>query len=176
MLRQSGKFHPSAAQFYAAEIVSALEYLHTLSIIYRDLKPENLLIGKVSWQIWETQIHKTFSDEHIIYSLEILRFISLKLNQLRIFSENPFLSGWPFNNNRLWFCQKDYWQDLDLVWDTWVPRSWDYSVQGKLKIHNMLQFLYNSTILQGHNSSVDWWALGANTFYYTTQITIFKLF
>lgn len=45
-LRQSGKFHPSAAQFYAAEIVSALEYLHTLSIIYRDLKPENLLIGK----------------------------------------------------------------------------------------------------------------------------------
>ena len=48
LLRQSGKFHPSAAQFYAAEIVSALEYLHTLSIIYRDLKPENLLIGKVS--------------------------------------------------------------------------------------------------------------------------------
>ena len=48
VLRQSGKFHPSAAQFYAAEIVSALEYLHTLSIIYRDLKPENLLIGKVS--------------------------------------------------------------------------------------------------------------------------------
>ena len=50
VIRQSGKFHPSAAQFYAAEIVSALEYLHTLSIIYRDLKPENLLIGKVSWK------------------------------------------------------------------------------------------------------------------------------
>ena len=46
VIRQSGKFHPSAAQFYAAEIVSALEYLHTLSIIYRDLKPENLLIDK----------------------------------------------------------------------------------------------------------------------------------
>ena len=46
--RQTGKFQPLTAQFYAAEIVSALEYLHTLSIIYRDLKPENLLIDKVS--------------------------------------------------------------------------------------------------------------------------------
>ena len=33
-------------QFYAAELVSAIEHLHSLGIIHRDLKPENILLNE----------------------------------------------------------------------------------------------------------------------------------
>lgn len=43
-LREKVRFSASDALFYVAEIISVLEYLHERDIVYRDLKPENLLI------------------------------------------------------------------------------------------------------------------------------------
>lgn len=43
-LQRERCFPEPRAKFYAAEIASAIGYLHSLDIIYRDLKPENILI------------------------------------------------------------------------------------------------------------------------------------
>lgn len=45
-LRKDGRFANDVALFYACEIALSLQYLHRMNIVYRDLKPENLLIDK----------------------------------------------------------------------------------------------------------------------------------
>lgn len=45
-LRKYTKFPTEVVKFYAAELVLALDYLHQKSTIYRDLKPENVLLDK----------------------------------------------------------------------------------------------------------------------------------
>lgn len=44
VLRDKSYFKQHEAMFYAASVVSVFEYLHSKDIIYRDLKPENLLL------------------------------------------------------------------------------------------------------------------------------------
>lgn len=45
-LRQEHTFTEERAKIYAAELVEALSYLHRHGVLYRDLKPENVLLDQ----------------------------------------------------------------------------------------------------------------------------------
>ncbi|KAG1684817.1 3-phosphoinositide-dependent protein kinase 1 [Nymphon striatum] len=45
-MKKGRPLNEPCAQFYAAEILCALEHLHKLGIIHRDLKPENILLNE----------------------------------------------------------------------------------------------------------------------------------
>ncbi|PUZ71177.1 hypothetical protein GQ55_2G293400 [Panicum hallii var. hallii] len=81
--RQPGKyFSEQAAKFYVAEVLLALEYLHMLGIIYRDLKPENVLVRE---------------DGHIMLS-DFDLSLRCSVNPTVIKSANPGLDALQRNN------------------------------------------------------------------------------
>ncbi|EFJ20048.1 hypothetical protein SELMODRAFT_110120, partial [Selaginella moellendorffii] len=45
-LRHTGRFDEATSRFYASQVLLAFEHIHGMDIIYRDLKPENLLLDE----------------------------------------------------------------------------------------------------------------------------------
>lgn len=45
-LNNEKRFREDKARFYAIQIMLAIGYLHQQNVIYRDIKPENILMGE----------------------------------------------------------------------------------------------------------------------------------
>lgn len=62
-LRKTGRYSEENACFYASQIVLTFEYLHYLNIVYRDLKPENVLYDSSGYvKITDFGFAKTIKD------------------------------------------------------------------------------------------------------------------
>ncbi len=45
-LKNEGRFSEQRVKLYVAEIAAAMEHCHTIGVVYRDIKPENILLDK----------------------------------------------------------------------------------------------------------------------------------
>ncbi|KAI8015893.1 Serine/threonine-protein kinase OXI1 [Camellia lanceoleosa] len=142
-------FSDSIIRFYAAELVLALEYLHGLGIVYRDLKPENVLVQE--------------SGHLMLVDFDLSVKLSVKSPQtLPIVKSAP--KSLPMNKKRRFFrCNSGISPERDLAEND--SRSASSSELDSVEKSNSFvgtEEYVAPEIIQGkgHDFAVDWWCLG----------------
>ncbi|KAJ8527913.1 hypothetical protein K7X08_015364 [Anisodus acutangulus] len=167
--RQPGKrFSISSAKFYAAEILLALEYLHMMGIVYRDLKPENVLVR---------------SDGHIMLSDFDLSFKCDEVVPTLIKSKTKTIVKTPRNNS---YCAMPIQPVLSCFLSQKTEQKLEIQEQNQEIVAEPInarsksfvgthEYLAPEVISgQGHGSAVDWWTLGVFLYELIFGTTPFK--
>ncbi|KAJ6410373.1 hypothetical protein OIU84_007171 [Salix udensis] len=145
------RFSISSAKFYAAETLLALEYLHMMGIVYRDLKPENVLVredGHIMLSDFDLSFRCDFVPK-LLRSKPSLEAIDRHRSETTSFAPLTFCAT-PIHP--VLGCDDDE-ADTELVAEPISARSKSF-----VGTH---EYLAPEVISgQGHGSAVDWWTLG----------------
>ncbi|KAK2411585.1 serine/threonine-protein kinase D6PK [Trifolium repens] len=171
--RQPGKrFSLSSAKFYAAETLLALEYLHMMGIVYRDLKPENVLVredGHIMLSDFDLSLKCDVVPKLLRNKTRLERSIKTTTRKSStpscISPMQPVLSCFLSSSTKKKKTtletvirenvQEEFEVDLD---PDFVAEPIDARSKSFVGTH---EYLAPEVILgQGHGSAVDWWTFG----------------
>ncbi|CAK7325296.1 unnamed protein product [Dovyalis caffra] len=176
------RFDEAAVRFYASEVVVALEYLHMMGIIYRDLKPENVLV-RSDGHIMLTDFDLSLKDDNSTSTAQVIS------------DQNP-----PTTASTSDYYPSDTSQFATsscILPNCMVPavscfhprrkRKKKFNQRGTLEIVaepidvRSMSFVGTHEYLapeivsgEGHGSAVDWWTLGIFIFEMFYGVTPFK--
>ncbi|XP_060184358.1 protein kinase G11A-like [Lycium barbarum] len=178
------RFDEAAVRFYTSEVVVALEYLHMMGIIYRDLKPENVLV-RSDGHIMLTDFDLSLKCDDSSVMPQLVQESSPKLDhnsndQSSINSPPykssssscilpncivPHVSYWYYNHRRRRRTNNQ--RPLRLVAEPIEARSMSF-----VGTHEYLAPEIVSG--EGHGNAVDWWTLGIFMYELLYGVTPFR--
>ncbi|XP_054780182.1 serine/threonine-protein kinase OXI1-like [Prosopis cineraria] len=152
-------FSDDTIRFYAVELVLALEYLHNLGIVYRDLKPENVLIQETGHiMLVDFDLSKKLNpkspESQSIASSPISH--SSKTKTMKDLRKKRFF--------RFYSCSmpspRSYEPEVSQEFQC-APRSESDSVEKSNSFVGTEEYVAPEVVSgKGHDFGVDWWSLG----------------
>ncbi|PKA51063.1 Serine/threonine-protein kinase OXI1 [Apostasia shenzhenica] len=164
-------FSAAAIRFYLSEIISALSHLHSIGIVYRDLKPENVLLQSSGHIILTDFDLSRYLHPRFIFPLPLLPSHSppprhnrrRRRNLTRIFFSIPAASS-TSSPERSALPDQLKKAKSARVSPVSRPRT-SFSGERSYSFVGTQEYVSPEVVRgDGHNFAVDWWALGILTY------------